>query len=92
MVKSQRVCSLRIVRQSRATRVMSTLGGIAVFQNLAPGEFIKTICVRKDAVAPSKGWGCFTEPPVKSRSAKLGARSCDFQGAPGHRGELNAYQ
>jgi hypothetical protein len=24
-----------------------TLGGIAVFQNLAPGEFIKTMCVRK---------------------------------------------
>jgi hypothetical protein len=24
-----------------------TLGGIASFQNLAPGEFIKTMCVRK---------------------------------------------
>ncbi len=24
-----------------------SLGGIAVFQNLAPGEFIKTRCVRK---------------------------------------------
>ena len=24
-----------------------TLGGIAVFRNLAPGEFIKTMCVRK---------------------------------------------
>jgi hypothetical protein len=25
-----------------------TLGGIASFQNLAPGEFIKTMCIRKD--------------------------------------------
>jgi hypothetical protein len=24
-----------------------TLGGIAVFRDLAPGEFIKTMCVRK---------------------------------------------
>ena len=24
-----------------------TMGGIAVFRNLAPGEFIKTMCVRK---------------------------------------------
>lgn len=24
-----------------------TLGGIAMFRNLAPGEFIKTMCVRK---------------------------------------------
>jgi hypothetical protein len=61
---------------------MSTLGGIAVFQNLAPGEFIKTICVRKDEVAPSKGWGCFTEPPVKSRSAKLGADPATFTARP----------
>jgi hypothetical protein len=29
-------------------RAQWALGGIASFQNLAPGEFIKTMCVRKD--------------------------------------------
>jgi hypothetical protein len=41
-----------------------TLGGIASFQNLAPGEFIKTICVQK------------ADDGAAARSALLSRTSC----------------